>query len=430
MSRFGKIGRLPLDIREQLNRRLQDGEIGKDLVVWLNSVPEVQAVLKAEFGERPVNEPNLSDWRTGGYEDWLVQQETMQQVNQLVANAKELTGASQTPLSELLATCLAARYAVELSRLTATRTPREGTRPTAEAEGDKGCDLEGRNSRLKAAFAEREAEGDGGCDLEVLRKICRAVLALRRLDLAAQRLRIEREAADRELRADEKQQKKEWLAAANAAVERENRRINGLVWRLDHQDDPAYAHCCVPLSPAEEAELFDGEEPEEEHSAGEPEAAGAAVEGQPVAAQEQPIGGSQSSPLREKGPKEGAKGAGKTGVAVAAGTTGPDGSGQSNKGELSKIKAEHEQPVGGSQSSPLREESPKEDANGAGKTAIAVTPEAAAQGPSGLSNKGELSKIKATKGKLRMPKTGAASKAVAKAVRDAKILAGTLKVGE
>ena len=50
MSRFGKIARLPLDIREQLNRRLQDGEIGKELVVWLNSVPEVQAVLKAEFG--------------------------------------------------------------------------------------------------------------------------------------------------------------------------------------------------------------------------------------------------------------------------------------------------------------------------------------------------------------------------------------------
>src|SRR5713226_3652879 len=131
MSRIGKIGRLPLVIREQLNRRLQDGEIGKNLVVWLNSVPEVQAVLKAEFGDRPVNEPNLSDWRTGGYEDWRVHQDTMQPVNQLVANAKELGGASQTPLSELLATCLAARYVVELSRLTA-----------AKAEGNAGCDLE------------------------------------------------------------------------------------------------------------------------------------------------------------------------------------------------------------------------------------------------------------------------------------------------
>src|SRR5712692_8693191 len=213
MSRIGKIARLPLDIREQLNRRLQDGEIGKDLVVWLNSVPDVQAVLKAEFGDRPVHEPNLSDWRAGGYEDWRVHQDTMQQVNQLVANAKELGGASQTPLSELLATCLAARYAVELSRLTTTKTPREGTRPTAEAEGDKGCDLEGRKSRLKAAFPEREADGNEGCDFEVLRKLCRDVLALRRLDLAAQRLRIEREAADREMRKDEEERKEKVLQA-------------------------------------------------------------------------------------------------------------------------------------------------------------------------------------------------------------------------
>src|SRR6266571_2526049 len=182
MTHKGKIARLPLAIREQLNRRLQDGEIGRDLVVWLNSAPEVQAVLKAEFGERPVNEPNLSDWKAGGYEDWLVHQDTMEQVNQLVANAKELGGASQTPLSELLMTCLAARYVVELGR-------------------------------LKAAFPEREAEGNGGCDLERLRKICRDVLALRRLDLAAQRLRIEREAADREMRKDEEERKEKVLQA-------------------------------------------------------------------------------------------------------------------------------------------------------------------------------------------------------------------------
>ncbi len=98
-----------MDIREQINRRLQDGEIGKELVVWLNSVPEVQAVLKTEFGDRPVNEPNLSDWKAGGYQDWLVHQDTMAQVSLLVASAKALGGASPMPLTELLANCLAAR---------------------------------------------------------------------------------------------------------------------------------------------------------------------------------------------------------------------------------------------------------------------------------------------------------------------------------
>src|SRR5713101_5014238 len=237
----------------------------------------------------------------------------MAQVSLLVASAKALGGASPMPLTELLANCLAARYVVELGRLMAARRPREGTRPTGEADGD------------------------GGCDLEVLRKICRDVLALRRLDLAGQRLRIEREAADRLLRADEKEQAQERLAAADAAVEREDGHVDDLIWRKEHQNDPAYADCCDPLSPEEEAYVNEGaESEEEEQSAGEPEATGAALEDQPVPAQ--------------------------------------DGSGQSNKGELSKIKA--------------------------------------------------------TKGKLRMPKAGAIPEAAAKAVRDAKILAGTVKEGE
>src|SRR6266446_8960154 len=162
MSHKGKIARLPLAIREQLNRRLQDGEIGRDLVVWLNSVPEVQAVLKAEFGERPVNEPNLSDWKAGGYEEWLVHQDTMEQVNQLVANAKELGGASQTPLSELLMTCLAARYVVELGRLTGPRTPREGTRPTAEAEGGWGLRDGGRKQPPEGGVPGTRGGGERG----------------------------------------------------------------------------------------------------------------------------------------------------------------------------------------------------------------------------------------------------------------------------
>ncbi len=378
MTHKGKIGRLPLAIREQLNRRLQDGEIGRDLVVWLNSAPEVQTVLKAEFGERPVNEQNLSDWKTGGYEDWLVHQDTMAQVCQLVANAKELGGACNTPLSELLATCLAARYVVELGRLTGPRRPREGTRPTTEAEGDKGGGLEGRDSRLKAAFPEREAEGDGGCDLERLRKICRDVLALRRLDLAAQRLRIEREAADREMRADEKQQAEERLEAECEAVHRENRRIAMLVWREDHQNDPAYAGYCKPLTPEEKAELDAGEKPweDEEQSAGEPEARGAAAEGQSAGAQGEPAGGSQSLPPPQGGPKAEAKGTGETGSGTGPGT-------------------------------------PREGTR-----------------PTAEANQGKSRQIKTTKGKADRPKAGAMSKSLAKEVREAKILAGMLPEGE
>ena len=60
MTRNGKIARLPLAIREQLNRRLQDGEPGTQLVEWRNGLPEVQAVMQAQFNGRPIGEPNLS----------------------------------------------------------------------------------------------------------------------------------------------------------------------------------------------------------------------------------------------------------------------------------------------------------------------------------------------------------------------------------
>jgi len=41
----GKIGRLPKAIQEQVNRRLDNGEKGWPLVAWLNSLPEVSAVM-------------------------------------------------------------------------------------------------------------------------------------------------------------------------------------------------------------------------------------------------------------------------------------------------------------------------------------------------------------------------------------------------
>ena len=46
MSHNGKIARLPHAIRNQLNLRLQDGEQGKNLVQWLNSLTEVKFVLR------------------------------------------------------------------------------------------------------------------------------------------------------------------------------------------------------------------------------------------------------------------------------------------------------------------------------------------------------------------------------------------------
>ena len=83
MTRNGKIARLPKEIREQLNQRLNDGRQGKELVVWLNSLPEVRAVLAALFEGKVINKQNLSQWRNGGFREWQAKREWLEMALQI-----------------------------------------------------------------------------------------------------------------------------------------------------------------------------------------------------------------------------------------------------------------------------------------------------------------------------------------------------------
>jgi hypothetical protein len=67
----GKIGRLPAGIREELNRRMDDGEKGAALMAWLNSLPEVRAVMAEKFDGEPIIKQNLSQWRKRGFQEWV-----------------------------------------------------------------------------------------------------------------------------------------------------------------------------------------------------------------------------------------------------------------------------------------------------------------------------------------------------------------------
>ena len=80
MTRTGKIARLPRLLREQLNRRLDDGHYGPALLTWLNAQPEAQAILAEQFGARPLNKQNLSQWRQGGYRDWQQRQQEHEKI--------------------------------------------------------------------------------------------------------------------------------------------------------------------------------------------------------------------------------------------------------------------------------------------------------------------------------------------------------------
>jgi hypothetical protein len=162
MTRNGKIARLSRPIRDELNRRLQDGEPGTRLVAWLNGLPDTQRVLATDFGGRSINEQNLCEWKAGGYREWLARQEALSQARELVADAKELTAATDGRLTDHLATVLAARYAAALA---------------------------GWDGEITDEFRRK---------LRVLRSLCQDIVELRRGDHSGARLNMEQERLERE----------------------------------------------------------------------------------------------------------------------------------------------------------------------------------------------------------------------------------------
>ena len=101
MTRNGKIARLPRHIRDELNRRLDDGEQGVRLVDWLNAHEEVKQILDADFGGRPINEQNLSDWKQGGYFEWMQLQDSREWVRIVTDEAEQVAEDSGLlPLSD------------------------------------------------------------------------------------------------------------------------------------------------------------------------------------------------------------------------------------------------------------------------------------------------------------------------------------------
>jgi len=118
-QRNGKIARLPLAIRQELNRRLQDGERGSSLAEWLNGRPEVQAILAAQFNGAPISQDNLSQWRKGGYKNWEDAQKAVQDVAVLFEKSASVQEAAKDELAQRMSVLVAAKMAGELIGLDA-----------------------------------------------------------------------------------------------------------------------------------------------------------------------------------------------------------------------------------------------------------------------------------------------------------------------
>lgn len=103
-ARRGKIASLPAKIRDELCRRMHDGERGPVLLPWLNALPEVLTVLDREWGEEPITASNLSDWRNGGFQDYLRKLEAVERTKILADYCRKVgeAGASEFGLPAAL----------------------------------------------------------------------------------------------------------------------------------------------------------------------------------------------------------------------------------------------------------------------------------------------------------------------------------------
>ncbi|MDR3406171.1 MAG: hypothetical protein P4L99_27035 [Chthoniobacter sp.] len=157
-SRKSKIARLPLEIREDLNRRLQNSESGVTLLDWLHALPAVQAVLAADFDGRAINLQNLSEWRRGGYQDWLAEQKAEALARQLGLDLRAEQPAEHHGLTETLALWLAGRYAVAAGRVRKARSAEEHWRLLHEMCVDVARLRQGDHRARRLAMALAQAE--------------------------------------------------------------------------------------------------------------------------------------------------------------------------------------------------------------------------------------------------------------------------------
>jgi hypothetical protein len=102
-TRRGKIARLPLAIREEINRRLLENLTARKICGWLNELPEVKSVL-ATFNDGnpagPIDGNNISEWRHGGFEDWSRRRDSIEETREIAQWSVKLAKASGGNITE------------------------------------------------------------------------------------------------------------------------------------------------------------------------------------------------------------------------------------------------------------------------------------------------------------------------------------------
>ena len=153
---------------------------------WLNGLPEVREIIEEDFGGVPVSKQNLSEWRAGGYREWLRHEGSLDVVRGLM---ERVDGVIAVADEEDLGDRLSVALSVELVKTT------------------------------EALLSEKMTAKERW---KLLQEILPHLAVLRRQDHRATRVRIDEERWERETeRLDEKKIRREMAAEARAGeVER------------------------------------------------------------------------------------------------------------------------------------------------------------------------------------------------------------------
>ncbi len=117
MARTGKIARLPQAVRDEINRRLADGQKATTILEWINSQPEVGEILKADFKGLPVTDGNLAEWRAGGFKDWQIFHLNPALAEPVFQAPEEIVSAAHERSVARMAVLFAANLMEEIKRL-------------------------------------------------------------------------------------------------------------------------------------------------------------------------------------------------------------------------------------------------------------------------------------------------------------------------
>jgi len=106
-ARVGKIARLPASVREEINRRIYDGQKGNQITSWL----------KAHKHADDISDSNLTQWRQGGYQDWLANEAQVERTRQRAELALRLAKAAGGSVSQSILARIAGSLDEKLDNL-------------------------------------------------------------------------------------------------------------------------------------------------------------------------------------------------------------------------------------------------------------------------------------------------------------------------